>query len=136
MIQPHTIRLRGGWTLENPASSDLWTLPCTGTDLKKLGDTITLSRRFNHPPQRSGTQICRLVLRHVAGVVEVNVDGQAFVPAMPVIDHPEAGFDFELPVTSAHRLILTVDTLSAAEAPEWGLIWLEIGEGSEQETPE
>jgi hypothetical protein len=79
---------------------------------------------------RSEAQVCRLVLRQVAGVTEVDVDGQKFSPAMPVIDHPEAGFDFELPIAPGHRVVLSVDVAAAAEAPEWGQIWLEIEEQS------
>lgn len=129
MSEPHKIRLRGGWTISPLDVPEAWTLPCPGQTLSERGDIVTLARRFNHPPVRSEAQTCRLVLRHVAGVTEVDVDGQKFTPAMPVIDHPEAGFDFELPIAPGHRVVLNVDTLAAAEAPEWGQIWLEIEEG-------
>lgn len=128
MNEPHKIRLRGGWTIGLNDAPEPWSLPCPGQSLFDRGGIVTLSRRFNHPPVRSETQTCRLVLRHVAGVTEVDVDGQKFAPAMPVIDHPEAGFDFELPIAPGHRVVLSVDTTSAAEAPEWGQIWLEIDE--------
>lgn len=129
MNEPHKIRLRGGWTIGPQNDAAPWNLPCRGDSFASLGDTVTLTRRFNHPPVRSDSQTCRLILRHVAGVVEVDVDGQKFAPAMPVTDHPEAGFDFELPDAAGHRVVLIVDSSAAAEAPEWGHVWLEIEEG-------
>lgn len=126
MNEPHKIRLRGGWNIGPNDAAEPWNLPCRGDALAARGETVTLTRRFNHPPVRSESQVCRLVLRHVAGVSEVDVDGQKFAPAMPVIDHPEAGFDFELPPGPGHRVVLSVDTAAAADAPEWGQVWLEI----------
>ncbi len=131
MNEPHKIRLRGGWSIGPLDAAELWSLPCQGEAFLPRGSLVTLTRRFNHPPVRSETQVCRLVLRRVSGVTEVDIDGQKFAPAMPVIDHPEAGFDFELPLAPGHRVALTVDTAAAAEAPEWGHIWLEIEENPE-----
>ncbi|MBI1324246.1 hypothetical protein GC170_13830 [bacterium] len=131
MSEPHKIRLRGGWTIGPQDSAERWTLPCQGLALASHGDSVSFTRRFNHPPLKSGSQVCRLVLRQVAGVTQVDIDGQKFTPAMPVIDHPEAGFDFELPPGPGHRVVLSVDTAAASEAPEWGHIWLEIAEETE-----
>jgi hypothetical protein len=128
MTEPHRIRLRGGWTISTDDDHAAWTLPCPGGQLAARGSRIRLVRRFNHPPVRSESQICRLIVRHVAGVVEVEVDGQKFTPAFPVDDHPEAGFDFELPATPGHMIALTVETELATEVAEWGEIWLEIFE--------
>lgn len=129
MIEPHKIRLRGGWSVETSGEPSPFALPSSGGALVGLGPVIRLRRQFGHPTVRTAGQICRLVVRHVAGTVEIEVDGQKFAPAMPVDDHPEAGFDFELPESTGHRLTITVETAAAAKVPEWGLIWLEIDEG-------
>lgn len=128
MNEPHRIRLRGGWTIGAEEDRTAWSLPCTGGRLAARGSRIRLARRFNHPPVRSESQICRLIVRQVAGVVEVEVDGQKFTPAFPVDDHPEAGFDFELPESQGHMIVLTVETEFGADVAEWGNIWLEITE--------
>jgi hypothetical protein len=128
MNDPHRIRLRGGWTLVADGAPRPWSLPCTGESLAEVGPVVTLMRRYNHPPIRDGKAICRLVLRRVAGVVDVLCDGARFTPMAPVVDHPEAGFDFELPDAPGHRLELSVDTSAAREAADWGEIYLEIEE--------
>jgi|GEM_PF-5633021 len=128
MTEPHRIRLRGGWTISADDDRTAWTLPCPGGQLAARGSRIRLERRFNHPPVRGESQTCRLIVRQVAGVVEVEIDGQKFTPAFPVDDHPEAGFDFELPAAPGHSIVMTVDTAFGTEVAEWGLIWLEITE--------
>lgn len=128
MTEPHRIRLRGGWTIAGDRDQTPWNLPCTGREIAAAGECVRLIRRFNHPQKVGQLQPCRLVMRRVAGVTQIEIDGQPFVPAWPVTDHPEAGFEFELPATPNHVVSLTIDRNDAAEAEEWGLIWLEISE--------
>ena len=129
----HAIRLRGGWTLANPAASIDPTLPPNPrlnlpihwpSSLPRL---VRLERRFNSPPVNPTLERVALRLEAVPGLLSANLNGQPLPDVNPanhaIVVH------VNLTPRSTNLLTLEVNLDIARQLLQndpWGCVALEI----------
>ena len=124
----HRIRLRGAWDW---APDDVDSRPARRVDLPltALGDLpprFRLARKFGRPPYDPGTEMLRLELADVPGLVAVALNGEGLLGSSSAEGDRSIPLDAPLPPRNTLTLDVDLGSVVAFEGP-WGSIALVIG---------
>jgi len=118
MSSAHIIKLRGGWKRLTDSGSEPFNLPCPSAQLASLGPSLTLVRRFQHPPRHSPHQVARLFASHMEATTHVELDGQPITAQALQQGHRLSD--------QSHQLTITIQTENLTTQDDWGHVWISI----------